>query len=85
MYLNVQEIHSIMTYVHIWLVLEVQSYVIPETLLLVLCVGMIMHLDYPGLSDYYFIDPHWLYNVFRRVCTSSMLTSSSINSKSHNT
>ena len=40
-----------------------------------------MHFDNPGLNDYYFIDPHWLYDVFRRVCTSSALTSSQIDSK----
>ena len=41
-----------------------------------------MHFDNLGLNDYYFIDPHWLYYVFCRVCTSSMLTcSSKIDSK----
>ena len=41
-----------------------------------------MYFDNPGLNDYYFIDPHWLYYVFCRVCTSSMLTcSSKIDSK----
>ena len=41
-----------------------------------------MHFDNLGLSDYYFIDPHWLYYVFCQVCISSMLTcSSKIDSK----
>ena len=46
-----------------------------------LALGVVMHFDSPGLSDYYFIDPHWLYDVFYRVCTSSEFTSSRIDSK----
>ena len=33
-------------------------------------LGTIMHFDNLGLSDYYFIDPHWLFDVFCQVHTS---------------
>jgi len=29
-----------------------------------------MHFDSLGLSDYYFIDPHWLFDIFCQVHTS---------------
>ena len=41
-----------------------------------------MHFDFPGVSDCYFIDPHWLYGVFCQVCKSPMFHySSRIDSK----
>ena len=43
--------------------------------------GTIMYFDYPGLTDYYFIDPHWLYDLLCRVCTSPFLSSCKIDSK----
>jgi len=39
-----------------------------------------MHFDFPGVSEYYFIDPHWLYGVFSQVCKYPV-HSSRINSK----
>ncbi|XP_065916963.1 leucine-rich repeat serine/threonine-protein kinase 1-like isoform X2 [Dysidea avara] len=39
--------------------------------------GVIMHFDFPGVSDCYFIDPHWLYGVFCQVCKSPMFHYSS--------
>ena len=41
--------------------------------------GIILHFDNSDLSDYYFIDPHWLYDVFCQVCTTSVLISNDIN------
>ena len=41
--------------------------------------GIILHFDNSDLSDYYFIDPHWLYDVFCQVCTTSVLISNNIN------
>lgn len=41
--------------------------------------GIILHYDTPDLSDYYFIDPHWLYHVFCQVCTPSVLNGNNIN------
>ena len=44
--------------------------------------GTIIHFDHPGLSDYYFIDPHWLYDLFCHVCTSpTLLARNKVDSK----
>jgi len=40
-----------------------------------------MHFDYLGLSNYYFIDPHWLYDIFCQVHTSMMGVNSKIDGK----
>ena len=40
--------------------------------------GIILHFDNLDLSDYYFIDPHWLYDVFCQVCSPSVLTKNQI-------
>ena len=44
-------------------------------------LGTILYFDYPGLTDCYFIDPHWLYGLLCRVCTSPLLASCKIDSK----
>ncbi|XP_065917168.1 leucine-rich repeat serine/threonine-protein kinase 1-like isoform X2 [Dysidea avara] len=41
--------------------------------------GAIMHFDSLGLSDYYFIDPHWLFDVFCRVHSSMINVNCKIN------
>ena len=40
--------------------------------------GIILHYDTSDLCDYYFIDPHWLYDVFCLLCTPSVLNKNNI-------
>ena len=41
-------------------------------------LGIILHYDTSDLCDYYFIDPHWLYDVFCLICTPSVLSRNNI-------
>jgi len=42
-----------------------------------------MHFDNLGLSDYYFIDPHWLFDIFCQVHTSMINVNHKIDGKSN--
>ena len=56
----------------------VSVYHVDSSLDFLFVTGIILHFDNLDLSDYYFIDPHWLYDVFSQVCTPSVLTSNKI-------